>query len=50
MRAPADVCLVRNVAVMTVDHPMVAPPARAAGRARSIAAASSAGWRVLTSQ
>jgi hypothetical protein len=35
---------------MTVDHPMVAPPARAAGLAPSIAAASSAGRRVLISQ
>jgi hypothetical protein len=29
--------------IMTVDHPMAAPPARAAGLAASIAAASSAG-------
>src|SRR5215831_2847828 len=33
-----------------VDHPMAVPPARAAGRAEMIAAASSAGWRVATSQ
>src|SRR6516225_7168392 len=40
----------RPSAAPPVDHYMAVPPARAAGRAELIAAASSAGWRVATSQ